>query len=133
MGSREDPPPRGPPRPPGRPGQPSLLADLVVSAMSRRSLLCPAVFKDGFDFCLVPPHLRGVTKEGPDCRFPSETVVLGRIRGGGSECQLVFVFDRKFSWVAILCYAKLPVFGQSWAQEPAQRPRLEKRNIHQRK
>ncbi len=26
-----------------------------------------------------------------------------------------------------------PVFGQSWAQEPAQRPRLEKRNINQRK
>ena len=26
-----------------------------------------------------------------------------------------------------------PVFGQSWAQEPAQRPQLEKRYINQRK
>jgi hypothetical protein len=26
-----------------------------------------------------------------------------------------------------------PVFGQTWAQEPAQRPRLEKRYINQRK
>ncbi len=26
-----------------------------------------------------------------------------------------------------------PIVGQSWAQEPAQRPRLEKRSINQRK
>ncbi len=56
----------------------------------------PAVFKDALDFVFVPPP-RGVTREGPDCRVPSEAGVLGLIRGGNLTC--CFYFDLKHSWV----------------------------------
>jgi hypothetical protein len=54
--------------------------DLFQPPMEVRSL-CPAVFKDVFYCFLVTPPPGGVPREGPDCRFPSEAVVLGRIRG----------------------------------------------------
>ncbi len=45
-------------------------------------LTAPAVFKAACQVFLVHPLPRGVPGEGPDCRFPSEAGVLGRIRRG---------------------------------------------------
>ncbi len=44
----------------------------------------------------LSPYPRGVPRKGPDCRFPSEAEILGRIRGGNFSFN--FDFDRKYSW-----------------------------------
>ncbi len=58
----------------------------------------PVVFKDAFQCLSCLP--RGVPREGPDCLLPSETEVLGRIRGGFVICY--FYFDLKCSRVVTL-------------------------------
>ncbi len=51
-----------------------------------------------FLFCSCPPLPRGVPREGPNCRFPSDAGVWGRIRDRGNY-DFNHNFDFKYSWV----------------------------------
>ncbi len=66
------------------------LPDLPMKDPDKNSKRCcsPALFKDAFQF--VVPLPRGVPREDPDCRFPSEARVWGRTRESNFDFNLDF-------------------------------------------
>jgi hypothetical protein len=67
---------------------------------SSRPIVCPAVFKDAFDFFLVPPSPRGVWGGGRIVIFQRQSWVLGRLRPeSGGTFDFNFYFDLMYGWV----------------------------------